>query len=148
MSMKISQKGIDFIAKEEGLVLKPYLCSALRPTIGLGSTRYGDGTPVKMTDKPITKEEAYKLFNVTVKNFEAAVNALGAKLTQNQFDALVSLCYNIGVGAFAKSTVAKRVKANPNDPTIGEAIQLWKNASGKPILLARRKRESALYYSK
>lgn len=146
--MKISQKGIDFIAKEEGLVLKPYLDSVSVPTIGLGSTYWESGEKVKMTDKPITKERAYKLFNTTVKSYENAVNALGVQLTQNQFDALVSLCYNIGTGAFSKSTVAKRVKANPNDPTIGEAIQLWKNAGNKPILLSRRKRETALYYSK
>lgn len=148
--MKISQKGIEFIAKEEGLVLKPYLDSVSIPTIGLGSTRYADGTKVKMTDKPITKEQAYQLFNTTVKQYEEAVNSIIKKpLTQNQFDALVSLCYNIGTGGFKGSTVAKRVSNNPNDPTIAQAFEMWQNAgSKKGLLLGRRKREVLLYFTK
>jgi lysozyme len=146
--MTTSQKGIDFIAKEEGLVLKPYLDSVKKPTIGIGSTYWEDGRPVSMSDKPITKERAFELFRTTLKRYEAQVNkSIPRPINQNQFDALVSLCYNIGTSGFASSTVAKRVNANPCDPSIREWFEAWRNAGGKPILLSRRKREATLYFS-
>jgi lysozyme len=54
----VSPKGLKFIAKEEGCVLKPYKCSAGVPTIGIGSTYYENGERVKMTDSPITEARA------------------------------------------------------------------------------------------
>jgi len=59
-------------------------------------------------------------------------------------NALVSLCFNIGPAAFDGSTVLKHLNANPNDPTIKQAFKAWEFASGKPILLARRKRACAI----
>ena len=95
--MKVSQNGIDLIKKFEGLRLEPYLCSAKKPTIGYGSTFYPDGTPVKMTDGQITDEQAEQLLIDTLKPFERKVNrSVKVKLTQNQFDALVSHTFNTG----------------------------------------------------
>lgn len=146
--MKTSAKGIDFIIKEEGVVLKPYLDSVKKPTIGIGSTYWEDGTPVKMTDKPITRERAISLFQNTLKRYEAQVNKTVTRpINQNQFDALVSLCYNIGTTGFAGATVGKKVQANPCDPDIRYWIEAWRNAGGKPILLGRRQREADLYFS-
>lgn len=146
--MTTSQKGIDFISKEEGLVLHPYLDSVKKPTIGIGSTYWEDGRPVSMSDKPITKERAFELFRTTLKRYEAQVNkSVPRPINQNQFDALVSLCYNIGTAGFASSTVAKKVNANPCDPEIRTWFEAWRNAGGKPILLSRRKREAILYFS-
>lgn len=146
--MKTSQKGIDFIIKEEGIVLKPYLDSVKKPTIGIGSTYWEDGTPVKMTDKPITRDRAISLFQNTLKRYEAQVNKTVTRpINQNQFDALVSLCYNIGTAGFAGATVGKKVQANPCDPDIRYWIEAWRNAGGKPILLGRRQREADLYFS-
>ena len=146
--MKTSDKGIRFITSEEGLILHPYLDSVKKPTIGYGSTYHEDGTPVKMTDKPITKEKALQLFSTTLKQYEGAINQVITRpIGQNQFDALVSLCYNIGTERFKGSTVAKKVQANPQDPDIKKWFEAWKNAGGKPILLARRTRESNLYFS-
>ncbi len=143
---RVSRNGLDFIGKEEGLVLKPYKCSAGVPTIGYGSTYYEDGSKVKMTDKPITKERAEKLFLDTLKHYEMAVyTSTRDDINQNQFDALVSLCYNIGTHAFKKSTLLKRVNKNPNGSDIEAAFLMWKNAGGKPILLGRRQREYKLY---
>lgn len=145
---KVSRKGLDFIIKEEGLVLKPYKCSAGVPTIGIGSTYYEDGSKVKMTDKPITKERAEQLFINVLKHYEMCIyTSTRDDINQNQFDALVSLCFNIGTHAFKKSTVLKRVNANPYDTNIEPAFLMWKNAGGKPILLNRRKREYQLYKS-
>lgn len=53
-----------------------------------------------------------------------------SKITQNQFNTLVSLAYNIGVGAFGRSTLLRKVNANPNDPTIGAEFLKWVNAGG------------------
>jgi len=145
----VSPKGLKFIAKEEGCVLKPYKDSVGIPTIGVGCTYYENGERVKMTDSPITEERALQLFKNLLKIYEMCVYAhTRDDINQNQFDALVSLCFNIGTGAFNKSTLAKKVNANPNDPTIGAAFEMWKNAGGKPILLNRRKREYALYLGK
>jgi len=143
---KVSKNGMDFIAKEEGVVLKPYKCSAGVPTIGIGSTYYEDGTKVKMTDGPITRDRAYALFESVLKHYEMCVYTVTRDdLSQNQFDALVSLTYNIGTNAFKKSTLVKRVNKDPKGADIEAAFLMWKNAGGKPILLNRRKREYALY---
>lgn len=145
---RVSKKGLDFIGKEEGLRLKPYLCSAKVPTIGYGSTYYEDGTKVKMTDPAITKERAEQLFLNTLKHYEMCIyTSTRDDINQNQFDALVSICYNIGTHAFKKSTLLKRVNKNPNGADIEGAFLMWKNAGGKPILLERRKREYKLYKS-
>jgi lysozyme len=145
----MNQEGLNFLIKEEGLVLKPYLDSVGVPTIGVGSTYYEDGSKVKMTDKPITKERAIQLFKNLLKNYELAVySSTRDDINQNQFNALVSICYNIGVFGFKGSTLLKRVNKNPNDSTIKQAFQMWRNAGGKPILLGRRNREAALYFKK
>lgn len=146
---EVSPNGLKLISKEEGMVLKPYKCSAGVPTIGIGSTYYEDGTKVKMTDPAITEFRALQLFKNVLKTYELAVySSTRDDINQNQFDSLVSLAFNIGTGAFKKSTLLKKVNANPNDPTIGVAFEMWKNAGGKPILLNRRKREYQLYIKK
>lgn len=144
----ISQKGIDFIAKEEGCVLHPYKDSVGVWTIGIGSTYWENGQKIKSTDPVISQERAYKLFRDVVKSYETAVHSLTRDdINQNQFDALVSLCYNIGVNGFRKSTLLKKVNANPKDPSITEAFKMWSMAGVKPILLGRRIREAKLYFS-
>lgn len=144
--MKLSEKGYAFLGNEEGLKLTAYQDIVDIWTIGYGNTFYEDGTKVKKGDK-ITKERALQLFQSIVKQFEDAVNStIKRELNANQFDALVSLAYNIGVAGFKGSTVARRVNANPCDPTIRDAFLMWKNAGGKPILLKRRKREADLYF--
>lgn len=145
--MKLSEKGYAFLGNEEGLRLTAYQDIAGVWTIGYGNTYYEDGTKVKQGDK-ITKERAEQLFRLIVKQFEDAVNStIKRELNANQFDALVSLAYNIGIPGFKGSTVARRVNANPCDPTIRQAFEMWKNAGGQPILLKRRKREADLYFS-
>jgi lysozyme len=95
--MKISEKGLKLIKEFEGLKLYPYLCSANVPTIGYGSTRYEDGSRVKLADKAITKEQAETLLMYTMQEFERIVlSKVRTTLAQNQFDALVSHTYNTG----------------------------------------------------
>jgi lysozyme len=141
----MDEKGIEFLGNEEGLRLSVYRDIVGIATIGYGNTYYADGTKVKMTDPPITKEQAIELFKTILKHYETAVwSVTRDDINQNQFNALCSLAYNIGVGGFKSYTGVKRVNANPNDPRITEAFKMWRKPA---VLLARRKREAALYFS-
>lgn len=152
--MKLSPNGFLLIAEFEGLRLSPYYATAEEKekgivTIGYGNTFYENGTKVKITDAPITKTEALRLLQLTSDKFATKVNSLITKqLTQNQFDALVSLAYNIGLGNFAKSTALKLVNNNPLDPNIAHYIKAWNKQAGKvlPGLVNRRKKEAELYF--
>jgi lysozyme len=145
----LDQRGRDFLAKEEGIVLKPYLDSVGIPTIGIGCTFYPGGKRVTMKDKPLKNvQAAWDLFDAVNSNFLFTVySTTRDDINQNQFNALVSLCYNIGPAGFKSSTVLKLVNKSPNDLKIADAFRMWKNAGGKPILLGRRNREVKMYFS-
>jgi len=146
---KASLKGLDVIKKYESLKLKPYLCPAGVPTIGWGSTYYEDGTRVRLTDAPISKERAQELLANTVHVFEKAVDSYTRDdINQNQFDALVSFAYNVGTGNLKSSTLLKKVNANPSDETIRTEFMKWDKAGGKQLagLTRRRKAEADLYF--
>lgn len=141
------------IMQWEGCVLKAYKCPAGVLTIGYGHT--GSDVSEGLT---ITAAEAVALFNSDIDRFAKAVERqLGSvveHLTQNQFDALVSLCYNIGPGNFAKSSVFAKVKVNPNDPSIRDSFLLHVKARDKngnlrtlPGLVRRRTEEANHYFS-
>lgn len=142
--MQLDQHGIDFIKNEEGCRLKAYQDSVGVWTIGYGQTYYHGGEPVKQGDI-ITQQQAEEGLVQLLKRYSDATWKEG--LTNNQHSALTSLCYNIGIHAYLGSTVHRLVEANPNDPEIKDAFLMWKNAGGKPVLLARRKREAELYFS-
>lgn len=147
--MKLNNAGLLLICKFEGLSLIPYLCSAKVPTIGYGNCYYPNGKKVTMKDKAITKPEAFEMFKIIADKFALKVNELiKLNVNQNQFNALVSLSYNIGVNAFAKSTLLKKVNSNPNDLTIKNEFLKWNKAGGKVIngLTNRREQESKIYY--
>lgn len=143
---RISESGIKLLAELEGLRLKPYLCPAGVPTIGIGNTFYENGTKVTMQDKPISKEEAYRLFFLIAQKFEKTLNTyLPSDLNQNQFDACFCFIYNVGQTAFKNSTLLRKIKENPNDVgTITQAFLMWKGK--KDILLSRRKKEINRYF--
>ena len=144
----LDNAGLDFLINEEGLKLKPYLDSVGIPTIGVGCTYYEDGTRVKLSDPPITRERAIELYKNVLKSYETTVwSVTRDDISQQQFNALTSLCFNIGVNGFKGSTVLKLVNKNPTDPAIAKAFEMWKNAGGKPVLLGRRRREAKVYFS-
>ena len=115
--MKPSQNCIDFIAREEGIRLKPYYCQAGVPTIGYGSTMYPDGRKVTMKDMPITKERAMQLlkWEVETKAVRVAGFLSRTHVTQNQFDSIVSFAFNVGIGALESSRLLKAIQLNPKD---------------------------------
>ena len=148
--MKLNSEGYKLITKHEGLVLKPYLCPAKVPTIGYGNTYYEDGKKVTLLDKPITKERAFEMFKEIADRFAKAVSqSVTSDINQNQFNALVSFAYNVGVANFKKSTLLKLVNANPNDPNIKNEFMKWKKANGVVLngLIKRRNDESNYYFS-
>jgi len=152
--MTPDQTCFDFIEKHEGCKLTAYQDSANIWTIGYGTIVYEDHTPVKHGDT-ITQQRADQLLQAEIAKKAASVNAfiLPATLMQQQFNALVSFAYNVGTGALQNSTLLKRVKANPGDPSIRDAFMMWDKVhkDGEvvvvPGLAARRKEEADLYFS-
>jgi lysozyme len=92
---------------------------------------------------------AMQLLAHTVGAYEHTVNAIGVPLTQNQFDALVSLCYNIGTGNFVSSTLVKMLKADEPKSEIAAQFLRWNKAGGKVLagLTRRRNAEAELFLS-
>jgi lysozyme len=150
--MNISKSGIQLIKDFEGLRLNAYRCSANVPTIGYGSCFYPDKTNVKMGDVLRDKDEAEVLLINTLEDYDIYVSKYtkSVKLTQYQFDALVSFAYNVGLGNLSKSTLLKMVLANPNDPKISAEFLKWNKAGGKALqgLTKRRTKEAEHYFKK
>lgn len=145
--MKTSHNGRKLIQEFEGFRNKPYLCSAGVPTIGFGSTMYLEGARVRLADPEITRAEAENLFVKTLTAYEDTVNKTTKGLNQNQFDACVSLCYNIGQGNFTSSTLVKMLNAGTAPDLIAPQFLRWDKAKGKSLagLTRRRKAEMALF---
>jgi GH24 family phage-related lysozyme (muramidase) len=145
--MKTGERGLKLIKEFEGCKLKAYQCPAGVWTIGIGSTHYGDGTPVTKNKTLPNEGAAMALLAATIGQYEKAVNATGVELTQNEYDALVCLCYNIGAGNFFKSTLVKMLKAGDDKAEIAKQFLRWDKAGGKPLagLTRRRNAEAELF---
>jgi lysozyme len=150
--MKPSPFCLSLIKSFEGCKLTAYLCPAGVWTIGYGTIRYKDGTKVKEGDVISSQRANEELLHEVEKKAEG-VNRLVKNVNQQQFDALVSFAYNLGLGALEDSTLLKRVKANPNDPDIRIQFMKWTKARQNgvlkelPGLVRRRKAECDLYFS-
>lgn len=147
--MTVSSQFFTLLEGFEGFKSCPYLDSGKVPTIGIGSTHYPTGVPVRMVDTCITHDTALAYAKVDVGNTSDLVNKELPKLSQNQFDALVSFTYNVGDNAFQDSTLLRKAKANSLDPTIKAEFAKWVMVKGKPSsdLVARRKKECELYFT-
>jgi lysozyme len=112
-------------------------------------TYYLNGRRVTLLDKPITELEAFEMFKTIADKFADKVSKLvTTPVDQNQFNALVSLCYNIGPANFQKSTLLKKVNFNHNDPSIRAEFLKWNKAGGQVLkgLTIRRTAEADLYF--
>ncbi|WP_145494572.1 lysozyme [Yersinia bercovieri] len=145
--MQISQNGINKLKGEEGEKLIGYKDSRGIPTVGVGHTGVVDGKPVYV-GMVITKDKSSDLLRSDLAWVEKSIaTGVKAPLTQNQYDALCSLIFNIGPTAFANSTVLKRLNAGDYKGA-ADAFLMWKKAGNDPeILLPRRQREMALFLS-
>lgn len=148
--MKLNNDGYRLITKFEGFSSKPYLCSAKIPTIGYGNTYYPDGQRVTLLDKEITEQDAFTMFKVIADRFAKVVSKVVTQpLTQNKFNPLVSLCYNIGTAAFINSTLLKKVNADSDDKAIALEFMKWNKVNKKEVrgLTKRRSYEAVIYFS-
>jgi lysozyme len=143
--MKTSQHGLDFIKKHEGFRSKAYPDPGSRDgkpwTIGYGHTRNVHKGMV------ITKTQASSFLRTDLRTAEKAVNgAVKVGINQNQFDALVSFTFNVGTGAFKRSTLLKRLNAK-NYTGAAEQFARWNKNDGRVMkgLVKRRKAEAALF---
>ncbi|UHT64273.1 lysozyme [Acinetobacter lwoffii] len=144
--MHVSPSGVDLICNFEGLRLKAYDDGVGVWTIGFGTTKYPNGIRVKKGDT-CTLDQAKAYMQNDLKSFEQTVNnTVKVPLNQNQFDALVSLAYNIGSTAFKNSTLVKRLNEG-NYNAAANQFNVWVNAGGKRMqgLVNRRAAERTLF---
>ena len=147
--MKLSQRGIDLIKQFEGYSSKAYPDPATGGapwTIGYGTIKYSNGTKVKEGDTCTEAQASTYMLN-DLKGFEETINNnVKVVLTQNQYDSLVSLCYNIGSSAFKESTLLKKLNAKDYLEAADQFLR-WNKAGGKVIsgLKNRREKERELF---
>lgn len=133
--MKIDNEGLNLIKRFEGLSLKAYKCPAGVMTVGYGHT----GKDVK-AGMQITERQAVELLKKDVAVAEKVLNSLNINFTQNGFSSLCSFIFNLGAGAFATSTLKKKIVARADDEAICAEIVKWVNAGGKPLVGLKRRR--------
>lgn len=157
--MQLSKKGSDFIKSYERFMSNPYRDAVGVWTIGFGNTYYEDRRKVSGSDKPISEVRASELKqNIINMDFAPAVNLLFAdeiargQINQNQFDALLSLAYNIGTRGLAGSSVYKNIKRG-NYEAAADSFLAWNKGrvNGKLVelrgLTRRRNDERAMFLS-
>tara|TARA_R100001509_G_scaffold100445_2_gene58710 strand:+ start:3329 stop:4576 length:1248 start_codon:yes stop_codon:yes gene_type:complete len=144
---RLSTSGLELIKKFEGLSLESYICPSGVLTIGYGHT----GSDV-FDGKKITEEEAETLLKKDVTTYELAVNNLTTtKLNQNEYDALVSFTYNVGVNAYKYSTLLNKLNGGISRKEVAYEFGRWtKGAEGTdlPGLIRRRAEEKKLFLTK
>jgi lysozyme len=154
--MQMSEHGLALLQKWEGFELKVYKDSAGLPTIGVGHLLTKseltsgkiviNGAPVQYSDG-LANEQALDLLSQDVKPAAQAVNnGVKVTLTQNQFDALVSFTFNVGVGAFTASTLLK-VLNQQQFAEVPNQLLRWVRSGGQVVqgLLNRRNNEISLW---
>lgn len=145
--MRASERIKSKIKEWEGCRLTAYRCPAGVLTIGYGHT----GSDVT-SGLRITQATADRMFDTDMARFDIelcrwmAIDGVHG-LKQWQYDALVSFAYNLGIGALRDSTLWRKVKANPNDPTIPAEFMRWVHSKGAvlPGLVKRRAEEASIY---
>lgn len=139
--MRTSQKGINLIKQFEGCSLQAYKCPAGKWTIGYGHTK-----GVKQGQK-ITQAKAEELLKSDLINYEKGVTkAVKVPINQNQYDALVSFSYNVGLAALRTSTLLKKLNKKDYTGAANEFMR-WNKANGKVLngLTKRRAAEQKLF---
>lgn len=132
----------------EGMYLKPYLCPANVPTVGVGSTFYESGVRVTLKDPPITRERAMQLLDHELEQCLPKVLRLCPGLPDwgdEATGAILDFAFNCGTGALGASTLRKRINADDAEGARAELMK-WVRGGGKvlPGLVRRRAAEAAL----
>ncbi|WP_332061124.1 lysozyme [Bartonella sp. CB74] len=143
---KISKEGLMLIKQWEGLRLHAYQDPIGIWTIGYGHTSAA-GKPIVHKNMNITEKAAEDILCRDLKQFERSVEqAVTVSLTDEQFAALVSFCYNVGTTAFCNSTLLKKLNKGDYEAVPAE-LQRWTKAGGKRLqgLVNRRAAEAGLW---
>lgn len=143
-TMSLSANGLNLIKSFEGLSLKACKAVSTEQYYTIGYGHYGADVKAGQT---ITQTQAESLLKSDVAQFEKAVNsAITVGVTQNQFDAMVSLCYNIGIGAFNSSDLVKFINSGKPWHAAAE-FPLWRKSGGTILagLQTRRTKELNLF---
>ena len=148
--MKVSERGIRLIKHHEGIRNRPYRCPAGLWTVGVGHL-IGDGKSLpKSWDRLFTKEEIDGILKRDLRRFELGVRKMlpNVPLRQSEFDALVSFCFNLGLGCFQRSTI-RQALLRGDKKTAMESLLKYCRAGGKILrgLQIRRLDEKALFES-
>lgn len=145
--MHTSDAGRTFLLIEEGVRLKAYKDAVGVWTIGAGHTSAA-GPPRVVAGMTITSGEVMEILSRDLLTYERAVldATKGIALKQHEFDALVSLCYNIGPGNFQKSSVLRHLIAKRYQQA-GVSFSLWNKAKGRVLsgLTKRRRKERTMF---
>ncbi|CAI0897112.1 lysozyme [Serratia grimesii] len=146
--MRISKNGIELIKRFEGLELKAYPDSVGVLTIGYGWTQPVDGKKI-VRGMVIDQETADRLLKCGVVQYEQGVNQLvKVKISQGQFDALVSFSYNLGLRSLSTSTLLRKLNSGDKQGAAAE-FDKWVNAGGVKLdgLVKRRAAEREIFLS-
>jgi lysozyme len=137
MTMRMSADGRAQLIRREGVRTKAYRDSVGVWTIGVGHTSAA-GDPHVTPGLVITRAQVDEILSRDLRQYEDAVSAsVRVPLTQGQFDALVSFCFNIGTGGFRKSTVVKRLNSGDYKGAAA-AMMMWNKP---PEIIGRRDSE-------
>lgn len=139
--MPANKFALELDQRFEGFSSAPYICPAGVVTIGYGSTRCDDGTKVKLTDPPITKERAIELLSYEQLRCDVKIRARFGNIGPARAGALGSFAYNLGFGALSGSTLAKKVLASDHKGA-AEQFQRWVYGGGRRLLGLVRRREA------
>lgn len=131
--------------KFEGVYLKPYLCPAGVPTIGIGSTTYENGVRVTLRDPPITRERAISLLTLQLKTIylPAVLKLCPGVDTPERLAALLDFAYNLGGSNLRASTLRKRVNAG-RWPEVPAELRKWVKGGGRVLKGLVRRREAEI----
>ena len=149
--MNVSKAGILLIKHHEGVRNKPYRCPAGLWTVGVGHL-IGDGKQLPDGyNKTFTDREIDEILKADLRRFELGLSKLlpNVPLKQNEFDALISFCFNLGLGCFQRSTIRQALLRNDKTQAM-ESLVKYCRAGGKILrgLQIRRLDEKALFEGK
>ena len=145
--MRASINGINLIKQFEGCRYSPYRDSVGLWTVGYGHL-IGDGKSLPSGDNRVFTQEEIDSFLVNdLTRTESGINMLvRVPLTQNQFDALCSFCYNLGIGTYQKSTLLKYINASLWDAAANDLLKFhFAGGVSQPGLVKRRQAEHDLF---
>ena len=146
--MNVSERGIKLIKHHEGIRNRPYRCPAGLWTIGVGHL-IGDGKSLPESwNRIFTEEEIDGILKRDLRRFELGVRKMlpNVPLRQHEFDALVSFCFNLGLGCFQRSTIRQALLRGDKKAAM-ESLLKYCRAGGKILrgLQIRRMDEKALF---